>query len=801
MKLSAKWLAPLIVVLLIILVVPFFWCRLNRYQDTGTLNLPGLQKQVTVMRDEKGMAYIKADNMADAMIALGFTTAQDRLFQMELVKLYAEGRIGELVGPKAEALDLRMRAFGFHRQAVKQAKLLNSEARDHLQKYLDGVNVYIRDRRNSYPLEFKLAGIQPTPWEITDTLAVYFYMSWNSSANLQTEIVAQLLVDKLGPEKAAEIFPLNINPDDQFYIPDQQPDKATGLARLGLRPDPELMAFLDSGPLRIGSNNWATGPKMSPRGKPIVANDPHLDSRMLPGPWYPCGLILPDLRIVGATIPGIPGIVVGRNDFVAFGVTNAYGDSQDLYVETVDPANPENYLEGDQSFPFEIQNETLRFKNKEAPQGYSEKQVKIRLTHRGPIISELIPRLATDKVISLRWAPYETMGPTLGLDRVMLARSAAGLFKTLEDVNTILLNVVFADVAGNIGWAATGKLPIRSQGDGTLPYVVKDSQDNWIGWVPVADRPKKSNPDRDWLGTCNHMTVSPDYPYYYSSHLSPSYRYRRLSELMDQPGQKTPNDHWRFQRDELNVMARTITPIMTEIMLKHGDTREMAEILQSWDFQDDPQSAAPTIFQDVYRNFALQVYEDELGPELAMTMLEDWYFWEERLQLMVTEGDSPWFDDIRTENVRETMADIFHRAALEAKSDLGSKVGPDPKQWLWGRFHTQTFFSPIRKKGFGAGLLGGGTYAARGSGETLCRGIYDFQNPFQVTVSASMRMVADLADRDKVLAVLPGGVTARVFNRHTTDQLPSFMNGDKIYWWFSNQAINEHCQKTLTLVP
>ena len=801
MKLSAKWLVPLVIVLIILISVPLLLRHLNRFQDTGTLNLPGLQKQVLVTRDEKGMAYIRAENMPDALMALGFVTAQDRLFQMELTRLFSEGRIGELVGAKAEKLDARMRTLGFYRQAEKQAQIFNAETRDYVQKYLDGVNAYIRDHQDSYPLEFKLAGIKPTNWEIADSLAIYFYMSWNSSANIQTEIITQMLVDKLGPEKASEIFPLNINPDAGNSDPSPRPRTEAGLARIDIAADSEIMAFLDDGPLRIGSNNWATAPKMSPRGKPIVANDPHLDARILPGPWYPCGLILPDLRIVGVGVPGIPGIVVGRNENVAFGVTNAYGDSQDLYVETVDPANPDNYLEGEQSYPFDVITETLRFKDKDAPQGYSEKEIKIRLTHRGPVISGLMPELVTDKVISLRWAPYETMGPSLGLDRVMTARSTDDIFKALQDLNTLLLNVVFADVDGNIGWTATGQLPIRSQGDGTVPYVVRDGRDNWVGWVPLADRPKKSNPDRGWLGTCNHMTVDADYPYYYSSHMSPSYRYRRLTELMESPGRKTTDDHWRFQRDDLNVMARTIAPIMTEIMLKRDDTKEMGEILKDWNFQDDPQAAAPTIFQDVYRNFARQVVEDELGPDLAMTLLRDWYFWQERLQLFVTEGDSVWFDDVRTENIRETMADLFHRAALETKSELGSTLGPDPKQWLWGRLHTQTFVSPIRREGFGTGLVGGGTYQARGSGETLCRGIYDYQDPFQVTVSASLRMVADLADRDKVLAVLPGGVTARVFNRHTTDQLPAFMNGDKMFWWFSDQAINEHGQSTLALVP
>jgi penicillin amidase len=483
------------------------------------------------------------------------------------------------------------------------------------------------------------------------------------------------------------------------------------------------------------------------------------------------------------------------------GVTNAYSDTQDLYVETVDPSNPDNYLEGSVSIPFEVIEETLKIKDKKSINGFREEKINIRRTRRGPVISGALRDLVTDKVISMRWSSAEAQSPSIGLEKLLWCRTVEELRQALESVNQIALNIVFADTEGNIGWQTTGKVPIRAQGEGLVPYVVRDGMDNWTGWIPWEDMPHAVNPERGWLGTCNHLAVSRDYPYDYTTHASPTYRYRRLKELMGAPGEKSVADHWSFQRDALNLMAKKIAPILSRVLLAREDTRQMGQILSEWEYVDSPDKAAPTIFQSVYNEFALLVYSDELGEELARTMLDRWYFWQERLQKMVLENNSAWFDNIRTTDKKETRDDLFHQAALKAAENLESKLGADPSKWLWGTVHRHEFVSPIRRSGPGAKWLGGGSHPAPGSGQTLYRGIYDFNEPYNVTVSASMRMVADLGDPDKILAVLPGGVTGRQFDPHTTDQVKSFMDGSKVYWWFSDKAIREHTHHTLTLSP
>jgi penicillin amidase len=806
-----KWLKRLLALAMILIMAaiiavvvtinPFGPSPLNNYAKTGELSLAGLKAPVTVHRDEKGMAYIYAQNMEDLFMAQGFVVAQDRLFQMELTKLFASGRICELAGEKAKGLDTRMRTLGFHRNAKRHVEILSPETQMFLQKYVDGVNAFIETRPKSIHLEFKLAGIKPTPWTKADSLAILYYMGWGSAANLASEIIAQMLVDKLGGDKAAEIFPLNFNPDDESGLKTTGTRPGFQTAQLGSTHYRNLLAYAGDIPLKIGSNNWAASPALSAGGKPIVANDPHLDPNPLPGPWYPCGLITPQMRAIGATIAGIGGMVVGRTDHIAMGVTNAYGDTQDLYIETVDPGNPDNYLEGDRSIPFEVIEESLKIKDKTAAGGFREEKIKIRQTRRGPVITGIMPGLKTDKVMSVRWSSLETMGPSLGFEQLLECRSVNAVRMALKHVHQVALNFVFADSRGNIGWQTTGKLPIRTQGEGLVPYVVKDTKDNWTGWIPWEAMPHAVNPARGWVGTCNHMTVGPDFPYHYTTHASPSYRYRRLIQLLDAPGKKSADDHWQYQRDGVNLMAKTISPIMAQALLAHKDTKQMGEILTGWDFVDHPDKAAPAVFQSVYREFAILVYSDELGEELAKTMLANWYFWQERLQKMVVDGQSAWFDDINTADRKETRDDLLHQAALNAARALSPDLGSDPANWLWGKLHIHEFLSPIRRSGAGKELLGGGSHAALGSGETLYRGIYDFNQPYKVETSATLRMVADFADPDKILAVLPGGVTGRQFDPHTTDQVESFMNGNKVYWWFSDNAIKEHTKHTLTLKP
>jgi penicillin G amidase len=768
----------------------------NGYKKDGTLILPGLSAPVKIMRDEKGMAYLYAQGLADAVMAQGFATAQDRLFQMQVTRLLAQGRISELVGEKGRAGDVRMRTIGIHRNARKHADMLDASAKAMFGKYVDGVNSWIRLCPNDVHKEFKVAGIQPEPWTVADCLSIAYYMGWITSANVATEITAQMLVDRLGLERAREIFPLNVNPDEPPASGDGTGGTADHLkARLNFDSDTAMVGLLlDAGEGR-GSNNWVVSPGRSKSGKPIVANDPHLEARMLPGVWYSSGIITPDFRAVGATIPGVPGMVIGRTDRVAAGVTNSYGDCQDLYVEQIDPADGGRYLEGQNSLPFHVITERLRIRDKSAESGYRHEEVDIKLTRRGPVVSGVLGGLGNEKVITLRWAAAETMAPALGLDKVLTARNATELRECLKHLNFIVLNWVFADTDGNIGWHVSGRLPIRSQGDSTLPYAVKDDKDNWIGWIGFDQMPHAENPPAGWVGTCNHKTVRSDYPYYFSSHFAPSYRQARLQELMADPKQISVDECWSFQRDTANLMARAIVPVMVRSLSANPETREMAQVLKDWNRSDDPDQLAPVIYHLVFRNFFRLTFQDELGDAVTDSLLKQGYFWKERLQRMILAGSVPLSGTGQTKNSGKTVDRLFQQAAVQAAKTLKSLPG------TWGKLHQIEFVNPIRREGFGKSFLGGGKHPMGGSRDTLYCAYYDYDKPFEVILAASLRMVADLGDDHKIAAVLPGGVTGRAFDPHQKDQIEPFMRGDKVYWWFSDDAINRNSRNLLLLTP
>jgi len=772
----------------------------NNYQDTGAMLIDGLHEKIKVVRDEKGMAYIYAADLHDALMAQGFITAQDRLFQMELTRMFAQGRICELAGEQAKGLDTRMRTIGFHRNAKKHAKILNKKSRAFFQAYADGVNQYIERYKDEHHVEFGLAGIAPSKWEIDDILSILYYMGWSTAANIDTEIVAQMLVEKVGPKKAREIFPVNTNPADTLSLASVHTGKdvsnleATGI---DLSADKNLMALLEeSSSLEVGSNNWAVAPGRTESGRAMMCNDPHLDTTMIPGPMYPLGLITPKFRAVGAIIPGMPGMIIGRTRHVAMGITNSYGDAQDLYVETVDPNNPGRYMEGSRSIPFEVINETLKIKDKNSDKGYREEEITIRLTRRGPVISGVMPGLATDKIITVRWSPFETMQSVTGLEDLMECQTVFDVKRELGKVTMVMLNFVFADAKNNIAWHTTGRLPIRSQGESIAPHVVKDGRDNWIGWIPFVKMPSMYNPKKGWVGTSNHNTVFSDYPYYVSSYFASYYRYARMMELFGSKEKFTAEDSWNFQRDIKNKMAEKLAPVIGRVLQKHEDTREMGELLLNWDFFDRKEDAAPAVLQTVYTHMAHNTFKDELGEELTSTMLNSWYFWQNRFENMVLAGSSVWFDDKTTETA-ERMEDIILKSAREVLDEYGS----DPDDYAWGDMHQMGFVSAIMREGALKYIIGEGPYPMDGSGETLYRAIYKFSNPYEVTVSAAMRMVVDFSDEDKVLSVISAGTSGRIFDDHFKDQADAYMNGDKVYWWFSDTMIQDHAESEYALEP
>ena len=806
MRIGLKILAGLAVILLLAgIVLSLVLPSLNDRQTSGEITLPSLQAPVRVVRDANATPYIYADSLEDAIRAQGFVAGQDRLFQLEAIKRAATGRLSEVFGAGINDvilnLDREARTIGFARLAARQADILSPKARAIIAAYLDGLNSYISARTDTHPLEFRLAGFKPELWTEADILSVMFYFGWGSSANFDAELTAHKVIQAIGPERFNEIAPIVINPDDDPALFDKR------RASLGTFPRwtgsaGEPFAWTNGGWRQQGyggSNNWAISGNKAGQRSAIVTNDPHLDSRALPGPWHPVGLITPEFRAVGVST-GLPGIVVGRNEHIAFGVTNAYSDAVDVYIETVDPAEPNNYLEGEQSYPFERVSEIIRVRDDTLDTGYREEQLVVRLTRRGPVITDLSNDLNIDAVLTMRWATAEYMGTDLGLDGLLKAKTIEEALFAIDAVRTVSLNFVVGDTSGRIARRASGAAPIRLRGDGMTPFPIVDDVDNWGGPIPADQMPGEIDPARGWTGTANHMTAPADYPYVYTTFASPAYRYRRMRELFEAPS-ISADELWAAQYDTLNVFARDLAPIYASALLKSDDDtlRDIGKVFDDWNYQDNEDSVATTVFQEINRQLARLTYEDDLGSEIAADYLANWYVWQERFYTMVLEGESTWFDDQRTSE-QEDLNQMVRRAALDAVDRLTAEYGSNRSNWRWGNVNQMRFVGPLRRTGMAGWLTGNRNIPMSGSGETLKRALYPYHSPFDTQWTASLRMTADLNDPDKIRAVLPGGVVGRTFHPNLADQVESWADSSAFeFWWFSDSAITENAESTLVL--
>lgn len=780
--------------LVLAVVVGYWLVTFNHYQSEGEMTLGVLDEPVTIRRDSLGIPYIHAQSLADALRAQGFIIGQDRLYQAELYKHIALGRLAELFGQRGVNSDILMRTVGITDIAQSQLELLNEDSRQFYQHYLQGLNAYIEEQRQEHPFSLRMLGLEPQPWTLRDILAVQYFQIWSSTANWRTELMAQQLIDTLGAELANEISMVSVNPEDEVVVSAQLQDKL----QLGLRIDPDYFRAMPD-PMNAASNAWASAGKKTASGLPIFSNSPHIDARTLPGFWYPMGLFTPELRIIGAAAAGTPAFGIGRTEDIAFGATNGNSDGADLYIETLDPDRAGHYMEGDVSLPLAIREEILTVKDESAEGGFRQQTLTIRSTRRGPLISDHGMALDDQRAISLRWATRDALADSLGMEELIVAKNIDEAREALKKTPTPLSYIV-VDRQGDIARIATGRVPKRLRGDGSRPFVVTDSSDNWDGVIPAQTMPTDIRPDRGWTGTANHRLVPADYPHAYSTYFAASWRYRRIAEFMEQKSTISADDHWTLINDVKNPMAEKWLPIMIPVLAAEEDTAYLADILSQWNLMDDRDQVGAAVFQVVVKHFVRLTFNDEIKGELWKKYLDAIYYWQERLTLLMADNHSRWFDDQSTERV-ETRDTQLHQAALAAVQELTANLGSNPDNWRWGSLLSITFASPVIPGETAAQWLGAGRHPMLGSGETLNRGAYKLSEGYEASYIDSTRFVADMADSEKVTAVIPGGSSGRYLDPSLHSQTNAWLAGEQHYWWFSDAAIEANAVKTLRLLP
>jgi len=726
------------------------------------LRIPGLDGDVTVLRDTWGVPHIFATTNHDLFLALGYVHAQDRMWQMDIQYRFAAGRLSEVLGKSYVGPDTFLRTIGLEREAVRYLATLPSSdsTRLVLEAYAAGVNEWIaRTAARDLPLEYKLLNYAPEPWTPRHSLTEGGLIAFGLSADF-TDVELGLLQDGLGPAAVDELFPVT----PPIPIPPVMPNGTRGggpaidpaAARDILAKARGLEPFVS--PLRdgIGSNNWVVAGNRSSTGRPLLAGDPHL-SFQLPAIWYEVHLRGGDYDVYGVTFPGIPGVFIGFNRDIAWSETNTGADVTDFYRETVNPANPDEYRFRNRWLPFETIPETIRVK------GGADVAVTVKRSVHGPPVTE------RGETVAMRWTGNES-----GTDvAASLAWMKAGTWTEFRDALRLFKNpaqnFAFASwdpalQASTIAIRSNGLFPIRNNTLGRVPLDGASGDFEWTGWVPFDAYPEAVNPPEGYVASANQIPAGQGYPHYLGWQWDPGYRARRINGLLSATisanGTVTPRDMRTFQGDTLDVAAREFIPFI--LAANPGCPtvvcRQAVLALAQWDYRMETNRTGATIWYTFIRKFR----EDTFGDEWAAGNVSDLMLpYPDVLERLVKSSpNSPWFDDVRTAGV-ERRDDILRRAMTETVADLAARLGNDPFTWSWGRVHTRVFAHLS-----GLDALQRGPYPAEGDDITLDTGA-----GLEAHAGPSWRMVVTLGTPEDSTTVFPGGESGNPLSVHYADQL------------------------------
>jgi penicillin amidase len=847
---AGRWAAyvavGLVLLLVVLTVTAVVLVRRPLPQVSGEITLPGLSAPVEVLRDEHGIPQIYADTTADLMRAEGFVHAQDRFWEMDVRRHITAGRLSELFGEDGLETDKYVRTMGWRRVAEQELALLEPETRSALEWYADGVNAYLDTREPSqlsvaYTL-LRADGLDyhPEPWTAVDSLAWLKAMAWDLRGNMDEEIQRVLVQVNHGRSALAEVYPPYPYAEhtpivDHGAVVDGvfEPRATKAQTRNPLRPaytadQVDALAAVGDGIERlpqllghsagIGSNSWVVDGDHSTTGKPILANDPHLGVSQ-PGIWYQIGLHCRTLSeacpydVSGFSFSGVPGVVIGHNQRIAWGFTNLGPDVTDLFLEKIKGTR---WLYAGKYRPLTIRHETI------SVLGGDDFDLTIRETAHGPLLSDVSRELSTvganaevekgpDRgngyAVALEWTalhPAPTADAMLGLDA---ARDWTSFRAAARSFDVPAQNMVYADVDGHIGYQAPGRIPIRKSGnDGLEPSPGWIPANDWTGkYVPFDALPSELDPDAGFFATANQAAVGAGYPYYLTSDWDYGYRAQRIRDLLtsatDGGGQLSVDDMTGMQLDTFNGLAPTLVPYLLDIALPPGYPSDGQRLLADWDFQEGADSPAAAYFNVVWSNVLRLTFQDELRKSLWPDGSNRW--WAAVSGLLEKPNDA-WWDDRKTDDVVETRDDVLRQALLDARDELTRREALDPADWTWGRLHRMNLHDQtLGESGIGLveRLFNRNGYQVAGGGSIVDATEWNAAEGYLVDAAPSMRMVVSLANLDDSRWINLTGASGHPGSSHYADQTGLYVDGRTLPWVFSRGPVDDATQDTLRLVP
>lgn len=792
----------LIVLIIAVIILSYRLITHPHPQLEGNLTSHLLIDTVYVYRDENGIPHIFAKNEHDLYFALGYVTAQDRLWQMDLSRRIASGRLSEIFGIETIEIDILFRTLGLNETAQKMQKYLSEKSIEILKSYTDGVNYFIQTHKGNYPVEFKLLGYEPEPWSITDCLLITRLMAWQLNFAWWTEPVFTEILAKVGEEKFEKIipeYPANAPLILKRYL---IPTGKFVDANIKFR---EIFGKLSDG---IGSNSWVISGKISKTGKPMLANDPHLPYS-LPSIWYQVHLNNGEIDVVGVNIPGTPGIVIGRNNYIAWGLTNVMLDDADFYIEKIDTAN-KKYLYDGNWLPLNEREEIIQVKNKR------EYKFKVLSTHRGPIISDVYEisfteyfpkpeaRFITTSAISMQWTGNLISDEILAFYKINHAKNWDEFKEGLKLFTVPAQNFIYADTLGNIGYYCAGRIPIRKNLNPILINPGDKTDYDWIGFVPFNHLPNLLNPPENFIATANNKVVSDDYPYYISYLWEPESRAVRINEFLSSREKFDLNDFKNLQLDYFSHYAKELTPFIISAFsgfdVNDNFVKEAVGYLKNWNFNFTRDDVATTIFNAFIVAMLKNTFEDELGSELYKRFVFYSGVPLRILAQLIIKGDTLWFDNVKTADKVETRDDIIRLSFEESVHNLRKLLGDDILSWHWGKVHKLELIHPLGLKKPLDKIFNLGPFEVGGAGTTVNNAGFSVLKPFNCVVGPSMRQIVDFSE-NSLYSIIPTGPSGQIMSKFYDSQTQLYLKGEYIKIEISRERIEKSNPKILRFIP
>ncbi|PAU64667.1 penicillin acylase family protein [Pseudomonas indica] len=815
----------------------------SRYRDSvppdqGTVRIQGLAQSVVVRRNVLGMPLIETNTFHDALFALGYVHAGDRLSQMVGMRLMAEGRLAEMAGPGVLEIDRFMRAVNLKQSADTLYKNASPRIKQFFEVYARGVNAYLFRYRDKLPMDLAESGYKPAYWKPEDSVLVFCLLNFGLSVNLQEEIASLVLAQKVGADKLAWLMP--IYPDEPLPFDEAEKLKGLNLTGNAFATIPGLRQ-VDSAAAQVAalnmlgvaaSNNWAIAPRNSRSGKSLLANDTHLPLQM-PSVWNFVQIRSPKFQAAGVSVAGVPAVVAGFNGKLAWGMTMVMGDNQDLFLERLKREGNRLYYQADgQWLPARERQETFFIKG--------ERPIRETLyeTRNGPLLNSVLGerkhmlqplQLASGYGLALKQASMDGDRSLDAFFDLSRAQSVEQAFDATREVRAMALNILFAD-AEHIGWQVTGRFPNRREGRGLLPSPGWDDRYGWDGFADPMLYPMDQDPPQGWLGTANHRTA----PAGYGVQLSNSWYYperaERIAELAGR-GKHDQQSMIAMQYDQTTPFAAKLKavfedPGMAQPLkqaidalpgIERDKAREALSRLLAFDGRLSPASADAALYGAFLHESARQIFLDELGPD-------DSPAWRALIQTANTSYsaqadhllgrlDSPFWDDIRTPQQEDKPA-ILARSLAAAVTFVESHLGTDRKAWQWGKLHryvwaTETtrlapYMSASQRAGINAlkGYLDRGPYPAGGDHSTLNVSAYNWGQDFDTWLIPAMRIVVDFGQNEPMMGVNSSGQSGNPASPHYADGIDAWLKGRYVSFPFQPQNLDKvYGSKRLILMP